>query len=86
MIGAFLTFLTNSRLARRIGLAFAAVAAVLTFGKIKKREGITQERAKEAQRDAAEFAETIKEVTNETASSEPADDIRRRLRERAGEP
>ena len=52
MIGAFLTFLTNSRLARWIGIAFTAVAAVLTFGKIKKREGITQERAKKAKRES----------------------------------
>ena len=52
MIGAFLTFLTNSRLARWIATALAAVAAVLTFGAVKKREGVTQERAREAQRDA----------------------------------
>lgn len=83
MIGAFLTFLTNSRLARLIGTALAAVAAVLTFGAIRKREGVQTERAREAQRDAADFAETIKDVSNETASSEPADVIRDRLRDRA---
>jgi hypothetical protein len=49
---AFLTFLTNSRLARWIGTALAAVAAVLTFGAFKKREGVQAERAREAERDA----------------------------------
>jgi len=52
MIGAFLAFLTQSRLARMIGTALAAVAAVLTFGKIKQRQGMADERAKQAQRDA----------------------------------
>jgi len=52
MIGAFLTFLTNSRIARLIGTALAAAAAVLTFGAIRKREGVQTERAREAQRDA----------------------------------
>lgn len=84
MIGAILTFLTNSRLARWIGIAFAAVAAVWTFGASKKREGVTEERAREAQRDAADFAETIREVTNETATDEPIADVRKRLRDRAG--
>ena len=83
MIGAFLTFLTNSRLARMIGTALAAVAAVLTFGAIKRREGVQTERAREAQRDAAEFAETIKDVSNEKPSDDPADVIRQRLRDRA---
>lgn len=83
MIGAFLTFLTNSRLARLIGAAVMGALAILTFGKIKQRQGVTQERAREAARDAAEFAETIKGVSNETASSEPADVIRQRLRDRA---
>ena len=83
MIGAFLTFLTNSRLARMIGTALAAVAAVLTFGAIKRREGVQTERAREAQRDAADFAETIKDVSNEKASTEPVDAVRQRLRDRA---
>ena len=83
MIGAFLTFLTNSRLARWIGAVLAAVAAVLTFGAVKKREGVTQERAREAQRDAADFAETIKDVADEKPSNAPADVIRQRLRDRA---
>jgi len=83
MIWAMWRFVQNSRLARLIGTALAAVAAVLTFGAIRKREGVAQERAREAQRDAADFAETIKDVSNETASTEPVDAIRDRLRDRA---
>jgi len=83
MIWGFVRFVTNSRLARWIGTALAAVAAVLTFGAIKRREGVQTERAREAQRDAADFAETIKDVSNETASTESVDAIRDRLRDRA---
>jgi len=83
MIWAIIQFVQNSRLARMIGTALAAVAAVLTFGAIRKREGVQAERAREAQRDAADFAETIKDVSNETASTEHVDVIRDRLRDRA---
>ena len=83
MIGAFLTFLTNSRLVRWIGAVLAAVAAVLTFGAVKKREGAAENEAERAQRDAADFAETIKDVADEKPSDAPADVIRQRLRDRA---
>ena len=79
MIATFL----KSRIVRWIGAAVMGALAVLTFGQIKRREGVQAERAKQAQRDAADFAETIREVTNETASDEPADAIRSRLRDRA---
>jgi hypothetical protein len=52
VISAILTFLTKSRLARLIGTVLAALAAVLTFGAFKKREGVTEERAREAQKEA----------------------------------
>jgi len=83
MIWAIIQFVQNSRLARLIGAALAAVAAVLTFGAIRKREGVQTERAREAQRDAADFAETIKDVADEKPSNDPADVIRQRLRDRA---
>jgi len=51
MIWGFVQFVLNSRLARLIGTALAAVAAVLTYGAIRKREGVQTERAREAQRE-----------------------------------
>jgi hypothetical protein len=79
-----IALILQSRIARWIGAAVMGALAVLSFGAIKRREGVQAERAKEAERDAADFAETIREVTNETASSEPADAIRQRMRDRAG--
>ena len=78
-----IAFILQSRLARLIGTALAALAAVLTFGAIRKREGVAEERAREAQRDAADFAETIERVTDETATAESIADIRARMRARA---
>jgi hypothetical protein len=83
MIWAILQFVRNSRLARLIGTALAAVAAVLTFGAWKKREGAAENKAKVAAERAADFAETIKDVSNEKPSDDPADVIRSRLRDRA---
>lgn len=83
MIWQILRSVASSRLAQMIGAVLAALAAVLTFGAIRKREGVTEERALKAQRDATDFAETIREVTNETATAEPADVIRQRMRDRA---
>ena len=83
MTWQILRSVASSRLARMIGTVLAALAAVLTFGAIRKREGVTEERAREAQRDAADFAETIERVTDETATAESIADIRARLRARA---
>ena len=60
MIGAFLTFLTNSRLARLIGAAVMGALAILTFGKIKQRQGVTQERAREAQQEVEALQRGVK--------------------------
>lgn len=83
MIGAFLTFLANSRLARMIGTAIAAVAAVMTFGAIKRREGVQTERAKQAAQDAQDHTETVERVLDEKPSDDPVADIRKRMRDRA---
>lgn len=83
MIWAFVSFLQNSRLARWIGDAVMGALAVLSFGAIKRREGVQAERAKEAARDAADFAETIKDVSNEKLSDDPTDIVRSRMRDRA---
>jgi hypothetical protein len=83
MIWGFVQFVTNSRLARLIGTALAAVAAVLTFGAWERRKGVAQANAKVAAEKAADFAETTKEVSREKISADPVDDVRDRLRDRA---
>lgn len=83
MIGAFLTFLTNSRLARWIGAVVMGIVAFLTFGKIKRREGVVAERAREAVKDAKAKSDTIEKVLHETTSGDDASDIRKRMRDRA---
>ena len=52
MIWQILRSVASSRLARMIGAVLAALAAVMTFGAIRKREGVTEERAREAQKEA----------------------------------
>lgn len=79
MIGLIL----QSRLARWIGAAVMAVLAVLSFGALKRREGVQAERAREAVKDAKAEVETIREVSRETISDDPAADIRSRMRDRA---
>ena len=82
MIGAFLTFLTKSRFARLIGTVLAALAAVLTFGAYKKREGVTEERAREAQRDAQANEEAHDRINKAETGAGLSDDQRReRLRD-----
>lgn len=62
----------------------AFILGILTFGYLKKREGAAGANAKRAAADAKAREKTVKEVLNETVSDDPADDIRRRMRERAG--
>jgi hypothetical protein len=42
--------------------------------------------AKRATQDLTEHKDTVERVLDETPSADPADDIRRRMRERAGKP
>lgn len=79
MIWAFVQFLQNSRLARWIGTALASVAAVLTFGAVKRREGVKDERAAEAQRDAQANEEAHDRI-NEADTGAGLDDDQRRQR------
>jgi hypothetical protein len=76
MIWQILQFVRNSRLARLIGTATAAVAAVLTFGQFKKREGVTQERAREAQEKAQANEEAHERITNADTGAGLSDDER----------
>lgn len=73
----------NSRPVRFIGAALVALAGLLAWGAAKKREGAAEARSDAAAKDAADFAETIRKVTHETASDDPADAVRSRLRDRA---
>ena len=75
----------QSRIARMIGAAVMGALAVLSFGMVKRREGVAAERAKQAQRDAAAYTETVERVLDEKPSDDPADVIRQRMRDRAGQ-
>ena len=76
-------FLTQSRLARRLGLIALALAAAVGLVARERRDAAKDALAKRDAKDAADFAETIQEVSNETASTEPVDVVRDRLRKRA---
>ena len=78
------TLLTQNPIARAIAWAVMGALAILTFGKINHRKGVKAERARQDAADAKAREKTVKEVLNETVSDDPADDIRRRMRERAG--
>jgi hypothetical protein len=62
------------------------VIAFFGWGMAKRREGRKEERAAADARAAREQAATVERVLNETPSADPVDDIRRRMRERAGKP
>jgi len=79
MIWAFVSFVQNSRIARLIGTALAAVAAVVTFGALKKREGVQTERAREA-KEKAEAERATHERINEADTGAGLDDNQRRER------
>ena len=49
-------------------------------------KGRSDAKAKAAVKDLKAHKETVERVLDETTSADPADDIRRRLRERAGKP
>ena len=84
MITTLWTILTTNKLARALGIAVMAILGVLTFGAVKKREGAKDQKAKHDAANAKAHTETVERVLDETTSADPADDIRRRMRERAG--
>lgn len=86
MIPALWTILTTNKLARALGIAVMAILGVLTFGAVKKREGAQDQKAKQDAANAKAHTETVERVLDETTSADPADAIRRRMRERAGKP
>jgi len=86
VIPALWTILTTNKLARALGIAVMAILGVLTFGAVKKREGAQDQKAKQDAANAKAHTETVERVLDETTSADPADAIRRRMRERAGKP
>lgn len=86
MISVIWSLLTGNRLVRAVGAALVAVAGVLTFGALKRREGAQAARADAAVKAAKAKEKTIEEVLRETPSDDPADDIRRRMSDRARKP
>ena len=86
MIGIIWGFLTGNKIARTIGLAVMAGLGVLTFGAVKKREGVQSAKAKQAAEAAKAKEKTIDDVLRQTPSDDPVDDIRERMRKRARKP
>jgi flagellar biosynthesis/type III secretory pathway M-ring protein FliF/YscJ len=74
--------LLQSRLARWIGAAVMGALAVLSFGALKRREGVQAERAKQAQRDAVADQEAHERMNDADLGLDATDDERRqRLRD-----
>lgn len=86
MIGVIWTLLTQNPIARLIGKIVGLALLVLSFGAWQRRQGAQGAKAKEAVARAKAKDKTIEEVLRETPSDDPADDIRRRLSERARKP
>lgn len=83
---AIIAFFTTTALGRALAQIGALVLAVVTFGMWNRRKGAQQAKADRAAADAKAKDKTINEVLNETVSHDPADAIRKRLRDRAGKP
>ncbi len=77
---ALWAIISGNPIARALGIAIMAVLGVLTFGKIKRREGVKDERSR---RDAADAKKTIKahkERSDVEADVARGGDARDRLR------
>ena len=82
----WLISLATSRVARAIWKPIAAIFGLLGWSYWQRRQGAQAAAAKRAAEDAAAYRDTIEKVTDETLSDDPADAIRRRMRDRAGKP
>lgn len=80
------SLILNSRPVRWLAGALAALAGLWAYGAAKKREGAVAANSRRDAQDAKDTIATTERVLNETPSADPADDIRRRLRDRAGKP
>lgn len=82
----WLISLATSRVVQAVWKPVAFVLGLLGWGYLQKRKGEQEAAAKRAAEDAAAYRDTIEKVTDETLSDDPADAIRRRMRDRAGKP
>lgn len=64
--------------------ALTVMAGGWGYGKAKERKGRKEAEAKATAQKAKDNAATVERVLNETPSVDPADDIRQRMRDRAG--
>lgn len=77
-----IALILQSRIARMIGAAVMGALAILSFGLVKRREGVAAERAKQAQRDAQANEEAHARITEADTGAGLSDDARRdRLRQ-----
>lgn len=79
-------FFTTTAIGRTLAKIGAAVLLILSFGAYRHRQGVNDAKANRAAADAKAHRETTERVLHETASDDPADDIRARMRARAGKP
>ena len=75
--------ITGNPIARAIGGALVAIAGILTFGAIKKREGAQAAKAKQATKDAKAYRDTTERMQDADAAmgDDPAvlrDSLRKR--------
>jgi hypothetical protein len=70
----------------RLKLWAAAILAAAAGALAIYSKGRADAKAKRAVQDLTEHKDTVERVLNEAPSDDPADDIRRRMRERAGKP
>ena len=78
--------ITGNPIARAVGGAVAALAALWAYGLAKKREGASTARADAAAKAAKAKENTIEEVLRETPSDDPADVVRQRMSDYARKP
>lgn len=86
MISIIWSMFLNNPIARLLAKIAGIALAVLTFGAWQRRQGAQANKAKEAAARAKAKDKTIEDVLRETASDDPADDIRRRMSDRARKP
>jgi hypothetical protein len=70
----------------RLKLWAAAIVAVIAGAFAIYAKGRADAKAKRAVQDLTDHKETVERVLHETPSADPVDDIRKRMRDRAGKP
>ena len=81
-----IAFFTSTAIGRTLAKIGVAVLMIMSFGAYRHRQGVNDAKAKRAAADAKAHRETTERVLHETASDDPAADIRDRMRDRAGKP